>query len=292
MDDSNGLCHARARYFSPTLGRFISQDPIWGTDSSSQSFHRYVYALNNPLAFFDPSGLSPGDSASGSFGSDFLSALGHSSAQAGLGIWDAAKGLVTGIPKAGVAIVYGLVHSGDFIYAVVDDPGEVASAVWSEVVVASLKNTVSAFGNDPRKFSEIAASLALPIAGSKVVKLIPVAAESGVLADANFAQRTFSQAFSSEGAFSGQTVTDVAAALRSGEMRAANVPIEYIVRDGNTLMLNTRSAQALEQAGIPRTQWNAVNVTGDAAAEARLTGQLQRNGLTSKGTPVVTPSGH
>ncbi len=56
-------------------------------------------------------------------------------------------------------------------------------------------------------------------------------------------------------------------------------------------MTNTRSAQALEAAGIPRAQWNALNLTGDAAAEARLTGQLQRNGLTSQGMPTVTP-GH
>ena len=114
-------------------------------------------------------------------------------------------------------------------------------------------------------------------------------AKGGVLADANFAQRTFSQAFSSEGAFAGRTVEDVAAALRSGQMGAADVPVQYIIRDGNALMLNTRSAQALEAAGIPRGQWNAINVTGDAAAEARLTGQLQRNGLGSQGTPTVTP---
>jgi len=115
------------------------------------------------------------------------------------------------------------------------------------------------------------------------------AAESGVLANANFAQKTFSATFSSEGAFAGRSIEDIAAALRSRQMSAADVPVQYIVRDGNTLMLNTRSAQALEQAGIPRNQWNAVNMTGDAAAEARLTGQLQRNGLTSQGTPTVTP---
>lgn len=79
------------------------------------------------------------------------------------------------------------------------------------------------------------------------------------------------------------------AALRSGELKPGDVPIQYIVRDGQALILNTRSAQALEQAGIPRSQWYAVNMTGDAAAEARLGGQLQRNNLTSQGTPTVTP---
>jgi hypothetical protein len=119
-----------------------------------------------------------------------------------------------------------------------------------------------------------------------------LAADSGVLNGANYAQRTFSSTFSSGGTFAGQTVEDVAAALRSGTLTPADVPIQYIVQDGNTLMLNTRSAQALEQAGIPRSAWNAVDMTGDAAAQARLAAQLQRNGLTSQGIPTVVPSGH
>jgi hypothetical protein len=72
-------------------------------------------------------------------------------------------------------------------------------------------------------------------------------------------------------------------------MKPGDLPVEYIVRDGNTLILNTRTAQALEQAGIPRSQWNAVNATGNPGAEARLTNQLQNNGLTSAGTPTVKP---
>lgn len=58
MDDSTGLLYARARYFSPQLSCFITKDPVTGKDSNSQSLNRYVYALNNPLRFFDPSGLS------------------------------------------------------------------------------------------------------------------------------------------------------------------------------------------------------------------------------------------
>jgi hypothetical protein len=116
-------------------------------------------------------------------------------------------------------------------------------------------------------------------------------APANALGEANFAQRTFSESFSQGGKFAGQTIDDVAGALRSGRLSPADVPVEYAVRDGNTLILNTRSAQALERAGIPRSQWNAVNVTGDAAAEARLTGQLQRNNLTNQGIPTVRPSG-
>jgi RHS repeat-associated protein len=58
MQDSSGLCFARARFFSPQLGRFLTKDPLTGRDNDSQSFNRYVYALNNPLRFADPSGLT------------------------------------------------------------------------------------------------------------------------------------------------------------------------------------------------------------------------------------------
>lgn len=61
MDDGNGLYHARARYFSPHWGRFVSQDPVWGNDQSSQSWNRYSYALNNPLRMQDTTGRSPSD---------------------------------------------------------------------------------------------------------------------------------------------------------------------------------------------------------------------------------------
>ncbi len=118
-----------------------------------------------------------------------------------------------------------------------------------------------------------------------------LAAESGVLENANYAQKTFSHAFSTEGTFAGRTVEDVAGALRSGVMKPAAIPIQYIERDGQVLILNTRSAQALEQAGIPRARWNAVNVTGNADAEGRLTRQLLNNNLTSQGASTVRPSG-
>jgi len=95
-----------------------------------------------------------------------------------------------------------------------------------------------------------------------------LAARGAALDGAAFAQKTFSQTFSSGGKFAGQTIDDVAGALRSGAMKPVDVPIEFIVRDGNTLILNTRSAQALQQAGIPRSAWNAIDMTGDAAAQA------------------------
>ena len=45
-----------ARYYSSTLGRFLSPDPLDGLQSFPQSWNRYAYAHNNPLKYIDPTG--------------------------------------------------------------------------------------------------------------------------------------------------------------------------------------------------------------------------------------------
>ena len=53
---------------------------------------------------------------------------------------------------------------------------------------------------------------------------------------------------------------------------------------------NVDNCIELKQAGIPRDQWNAVNRTGQQLYEDMLSGQLERNNLTSEGTQTVRPS--
>ena len=53
MDDDD-LYYYRARYYDPTVGRFLSEDPI-GFVSGDFNFYRYV--LNNPINFVDPFGF-------------------------------------------------------------------------------------------------------------------------------------------------------------------------------------------------------------------------------------------
>jgi RHS repeat-associated protein len=67
LDDGAGLCYARARYFSPQLGRFLTKDPLTGKESDGQSLNRYIYALNNPLRLQDVSGLMPHDTLTSQF---------------------------------------------------------------------------------------------------------------------------------------------------------------------------------------------------------------------------------
>jgi RHS repeat-associated protein len=54
-DDGTGLMYYRARYYDPTLGRFISRDPI-GIGGGT---NLYQYAAGAPTNYTDPSGNNP-----------------------------------------------------------------------------------------------------------------------------------------------------------------------------------------------------------------------------------------
>jgi len=55
-EDNLGLVHMNGRVYDPTLGRFLSVDPVFGHPENSQSLNPYSYVLNNPLSMTDPTG--------------------------------------------------------------------------------------------------------------------------------------------------------------------------------------------------------------------------------------------
>jgi RHS repeat-associated protein len=59
-DAESGTDHAEFRQYSEAMGRWLSPDPYDGSydGSNPQSFNRYVYAGNNPLAATDSSGMT------------------------------------------------------------------------------------------------------------------------------------------------------------------------------------------------------------------------------------------
>ncbi|WP_240600229.1 RHS repeat-associated core domain-containing protein [Solilutibacter silvestris] len=46
----------RQRYYDPTIGRFLSTDPVAADANTGSLFNRYWYASNNPYRFTDPDG--------------------------------------------------------------------------------------------------------------------------------------------------------------------------------------------------------------------------------------------
>jgi len=49
--DASGLTYLRARFYDPSLGRFMSRDPFGGDTAAVGSLHRYTYAGNRPTVF-------------------------------------------------------------------------------------------------------------------------------------------------------------------------------------------------------------------------------------------------
>ncbi|MFD7361664.1 RHS repeat-associated core domain-containing protein [Streptomyces sp. NPDC059885] len=62
-DTGTGLTHIGAREYDPTLGQFISVDPLLSPDQP-QSLNGYGYANSNPVTTSDPSGLRTDDGPS------------------------------------------------------------------------------------------------------------------------------------------------------------------------------------------------------------------------------------
>jgi RHS repeat-associated protein len=53
-NDTTGVYFYRARYYNPTLQRFISEDPI----EFAGGFNLYAFVANSPIGYVDPTGLS------------------------------------------------------------------------------------------------------------------------------------------------------------------------------------------------------------------------------------------
>jgi RHS repeat-associated protein len=55
-DGARTLDYMHARYYSSSMGRFLSVDPVLGDASAPQSWNRYSYVRNNPINRTDPDG--------------------------------------------------------------------------------------------------------------------------------------------------------------------------------------------------------------------------------------------
>src|SRR5437867_10780202 len=55
---ATGLYYDYQRWYDPSIGRFISQDPFAGHLSDPQSLNPYLYVTNTPTSLTDSSGMS------------------------------------------------------------------------------------------------------------------------------------------------------------------------------------------------------------------------------------------
>ena len=57
-DEETGLYYMKARLYDPTIGQFISPDPVSFMTGGIKHLNRYVYVSNDPLTYYDPDGLA------------------------------------------------------------------------------------------------------------------------------------------------------------------------------------------------------------------------------------------
>jgi RHS repeat-associated protein len=56
-DEDVQLFYFNARWYDKDVGRFISEDPLWGSIFDPQSLNRFAYGRNNPYKYTDPTGM-------------------------------------------------------------------------------------------------------------------------------------------------------------------------------------------------------------------------------------------
>jgi RHS repeat-associated protein len=109
--DATGLIYYRARYYDPTLGRFISRDP---TGFAGGDINLYTYVRNNPVNFDDPSGefvqLLVG-AGIGAFAGGLSAAMNHQNVWAGIGIGAVSGAAVSLVGPSGAAAVNAIANA-------------------------------------------------------------------------------------------------------------------------------------------------------------------------------------
>ncbi|WP_181176585.1 hypothetical protein [Mesorhizobium sp. B2-3-5] len=117
-------------------------------------------------------------------------------------------------------------------------------------------------------------------------------------ASLSFAQKTYSETFSAIGrdkysALSKstiRTIDDLSSAIKSGKVDPSKLTVDVGKINGKGYIVNTRTATALERAGVPRSKWSINDITKiDKDAMDRLAAQLERNNI-SPGEKVSNPS--
>jgi RHS repeat-associated protein len=122
-DPATGLIYARARWYDPSTGSFVTPDPMGYEDASSL----YAYAGNDPVNFMDPSGLF-GIRDTWKLGVGFADGIGH-------GLGALARGVVD-------AAAFGYNASGAAAYAVTGWEGNRAQSEAFHQTVSSIKTVL------------------------------------------------------------------------------------------------------------------------------------------------------
>ena len=127
-DSATGNDYADQRYYTSTLGRFMTPDRYWGSASpgNPQSWNRYTYVLNDPVNRNDPLGLCD----------DVISGIGSTSTDNSTAGFATGIGAMQAYPYAGTDWISGAAEVA---------LGGVTASTWNAATVAA---SIIAAAND------------------------------------------------------------------------------------------------------------------------------------------------
>ncbi len=280
---------------SPCLAaRYLDADhaPSQKDGPLVDGLNEYTYVQQNPWSKFDPEGLQSSDGQTYTNSpADLLKFMANENPQG-------AAAQAKEIQAQNEKTVAAFCDVADFVISL-HPAGALSEAITGK----------SASGKDIDGGQQILSGMTvLPMGGiikgadalfevAKAERLLKLAkATVGIEESAGFIQKTYSANFSTIGQklYSGlagttiKTVDDLAEALKAGKIKPSDIPVDMVVKDGNKLIVNTRTAAALEKANIPRKAWVVTDMTKDADTMERVSANLKDAKLDSKGTDTVT----
>ena len=160
-DKETATIYLRARYYSPSTGRFISRDSFAGSNNDPLSLNLYTYCHNNPVSGTDSTGHFLDtffDAASLAF--DIVSFCIEPTPMGAVDILTDVVGLVTpGVPSAGLKVGVHAAETAYDAYKAVDTAHDLSKAADVAITVSKKGDTVLELADaakDAKKASSIA----------------------------------------------------------------------------------------------------------------------------------------
>ena len=278
--DKTGLYYYGARFYDPDLGRFLSVDPL-GDD--------YCYANNNPVMFNDPTGLTSEPLGPDSAWRTLDIPIGPINSSDNDGTADGSPNLHFGdysdlvmgttasyYDMANKFLGYSQPFSGlnalgelDALAADTFGRNNVDAAYFATMAIAPevMAPAYAAFSIMRIQTAQLGLLRSMSMWGRMPSIEVRAASKSTV----KFGQSSVKPTFA-HGPFKGQSIADVVKGLRSGKISPDQLPVEYIVRNGEKVALNNRSLTTLRRAGMDPTK--LIDRTGIARYEKLLDSHL------------------
>ena len=114
VSQTTGLYYDYQRWYDPSIGRFISQDPLLGHASDPQSINPYVYVENSPTSNIDPTGQFLVEAAAGGL---IGLGIGYFGCVWATGGWTSSTCGEAALAGAAIGALAGLTHGASLAFA-------------------------------------------------------------------------------------------------------------------------------------------------------------------------------